>query len=107
MARIADTDASLVIATPDLAKAVERWQRHLASERRLAAKTLEAYTRDVDQFLRFLTGHLGGPPTLADMAGLSTTDIRAFWPRGGTTAPARGRSPAASPASVRSSASRT
>ncbi len=78
MARIAETDAPLIIATPGLAKAVERWRRHLASERRLADKTVEAYSRDVDQFLRFLTGHLGNPPTLADMGALATTDIRAF-----------------------------
>ena len=78
MARIAPTDAPLVIATPGLAKAVERWRRHLASERRLADKTVEAYSRDVDQFLRFLTVHLGNPPTLSDMGALATTDIRAF-----------------------------
>ena len=78
MARIASPDAPLVIATPGLAKAVERWRRHLASERRLADKTVAAYARDVDQFLRFLTGHLGNAPTLADMGALSTTDIRAF-----------------------------
>ncbi len=78
MVRIAPTDAPLIIATPGLAKAVERWRRHLVSERRLADKTVEAYARDVDQFLRFLTGHLGNPPTLADMGALATSDIRAF-----------------------------
>ncbi len=78
MARIADTDAPLVFATPGLAKAVERWRRHLASERRLADQTVEAYARDVDQFLHFLTGHLGNPPTMADMGALATSDIRAF-----------------------------
>jgi integrase/recombinase XerC len=78
MVRVAETDGPLVIATPGLAKAVERWRRHLASERRLADKTVEAYSRDVDQFLRFLTGHLGNAPTLADMGALATTDIRAF-----------------------------
>jgi integrase/recombinase XerC len=78
MAGIAPSDAPLVIATPGLAKAVERWRRHLSSERRLADKTVEAYSRDVGQFLRFMTGHLGNPPTLADMGALGTTDIRAF-----------------------------
>ncbi len=78
MPRIADTDAPLVFAAPDLLQAVERWRRHLAGERRLAAKTVEAYSRDAGQFLRFLTGHLGGAPTLADVAALTTTDIRAF-----------------------------
>ncbi len=58
--------------------AVVRWQKHLSSERRLAANTVEAYVRDVHQFLAFLTIHLGGAPRLADMKGLSTTDFRAF-----------------------------
>ena len=78
MVRIAPSDAPLVIATPGLAKAVERWRRHLSSERRLADKTVAAYSRDVTQFLRFLTGHLGNPPTLADMGALTATDVRAF-----------------------------
>ena len=72
------TDTPLVIAAPDTLKAVERWRRHLGGERRLAAKTVEAYSRDVGQFLAFLTPHLGGPPKLADFADLSTTDVRAF-----------------------------
>jgi len=72
------TEAPLVIARPDVLKTVERWRRHLAHERRLAAKTVEAYSRDVDQFLAFLTGHLGAPPRLADLADLRVADIRAF-----------------------------
>jgi integrase/recombinase XerC len=72
------TDAPLVTAAPDTLKAVERWRRHLGGERRLAAKTVEAYSRDVEQFLAFLTPHLGGPPKLADLADLATTDLRAF-----------------------------
>jgi integrase/recombinase XerC len=59
-------------------KAVERWRRHLSGERRLAAKTLEAYSRDVEQFLAFLTIHQGGAPGLADMGSLRTADFRAF-----------------------------
>jgi integrase/recombinase XerC len=68
----------LVTAAPDLAAAVGRWQRHLASERRLAANSLEAYGRDVAQFLSFLTTHLGAPPCLKDVAALKPTHIRAF-----------------------------
>ena len=74
----ADRDTPLVFARPDLLQAVERWRRHLGAERRLAAKTVEAYSRDVEQFLRFLTVHLGGPPRLADLAELRVGDIRAF-----------------------------
>jgi integrase/recombinase XerC len=78
MVRIATDERPLITAAPDLAKAVERWRRNLASERRLAANTVEAYSRDVDQFLAFLTGHLGHPPRRADLEDLATTDIRAF-----------------------------
>jgi integrase/recombinase XerC len=54
------------------------WQRELGSVRRLAANTLEAYSRDVDQFLSFLAGHAGGPVTLATLRELRGADIRAF-----------------------------
>lgn len=73
------TDAPiLLLAAPDLLDALERWRRRLADERRAAAKTVEAYERDITQFLRFLTLHLGAPPTLNDLASLKTLDIRAF-----------------------------
>lgn len=74
----AAAEVPLVIAAPDLQGATRRWLSRLASERRLAAKTVEAYGRDVTQFLAFATGHLGGPPTIADIAGLTTADLRAF-----------------------------
>jgi integrase/recombinase XerC len=54
------------------------WLKSLASERRLAALTVEAYERDTRQFLHFLTGHLGGPPGLADVRTLRPSDLRAF-----------------------------
>lgn len=68
----------LITAAPDLLEAVARWRRHLSGERRLSSNTLEAYGRDTSQFLTFLTSHLGGPPKLADLKSLTTTDIRAF-----------------------------
>ena len=78
MATTAPAQAPIVHARPDLLKAVEGWRRHIAHERRLAAKTVEAYGRDVEQFLVFLTRHLGGPPRRADIAALRVADIRAF-----------------------------
>lgn len=72
------TDTTLAFAAPDTLKAVERWRRYIGSERRLAAKTIEAYSRDVGQFLAFLTQHLGEPPKLDDIAKLGTSDLRAF-----------------------------
>jgi integrase/recombinase XerC len=44
----------------------------------MSEKTVEAYRRDVSQFLDFLTGHLGATPTLKRLAGLTPADIRAF-----------------------------
>ncbi len=43
----------------------------------MAAKTLEAYDRDLRQFLSFLAAE-GGPPSLADISRLRPADIRAF-----------------------------
>ena len=68
----------LVFAAPDLLAAIALWRRHLEAERRLAAKTVEAYDRDVGQFLMFLTGHLGEPPKIVDLAELRAADFRAF-----------------------------
>ncbi|MBU1307755.1 MAG: tyrosine recombinase XerC [Alphaproteobacteria bacterium] len=57
---------------------IDAWQRELGSVRRLAANTLEAYGRDLDQFLTFLAGHTGGPVTLVTLKQMRATDIRAF-----------------------------
>lgn len=70
--------APLVIAARDTLDQIEAWGEHLRGERRLSPKTLEAYSRDLEQFLSFLTMHIGNPPTVADMADLRTADIRAF-----------------------------
>ena len=68
----------LVTAAPGLRQAALDWAEHLGHERRLAAKTLEAYRRDLEQFLRFLTGHLGEPPSPAAISALRPADVRAF-----------------------------
>jgi integrase/recombinase XerC len=63
---------------PEVAAQVARWLEHLGAERRMSGKTLEAYARDVRQFLDFLVLHLGGAPTLAELAALAPQDVRAF-----------------------------
>ena len=62
----------------DVAAQIGRWLGYLGSERRMSGKTLEAYRRDVAQFLDFLTGHLGNAPTLKQLAKLTQADVRAF-----------------------------
>lgn len=71
----------LVIAAPDLAEALGRWRTHLSAERRASPETVEAYDRDVTQFLRFLTEHFGGPPTIDRLARVKPADLRAFLAR--------------------------
>ena len=65
-------------AAPDVAAEVARWLGHLGAERRMSAKTLDAYERDVRQFLQFLAEHLGGAPTLRELSALAPADVRAF-----------------------------
>ena len=65
-------------AAPEVCTEITRWLGYLAAERRMSAKTVDAYRRDVGQFLGFLTEHLGGAPTLKKLAKLTPADIRAF-----------------------------
>ncbi|WP_034961811.1 site-specific integrase, partial [Komagataeibacter kakiaceti] len=50
----------------------------METERRASPLTLTAYRGDLDRFLAFLAGHLGGEPDLAALAGLSLADLRAW-----------------------------
>ncbi|MDI3469716.1 MAG: Site-specific tyrosine recombinase XerC [Pseudolabrys sp.] len=63
---------------PDVAAEIGHWLGYLNAERRMSPKTLEAYRRDIGQFLGFLAGHLGGAPGLAELAALTPQDVRAF-----------------------------
>ena len=70
-------DAALPGAA-DTRQRTAEWLNALAKERRLSPKTVEAYGRDLRQFLSFLTHHLGEPPDVAAILALKPLDIRAF-----------------------------
>jgi integrase/recombinase XerC len=57
------------------------WQMWLSLEKRFAKNTVDAYCRDVDAFLGFLSGHNGAPVELDDLAALKASDIRAYLAR--------------------------
>jgi integrase/recombinase XerC len=64
--------------SPEVKTEVGRWLGYLGAERRMSAKTLDAYQRDVGQFLGFLAEHRGGAPSLRQLEKLTPADIRAF-----------------------------
>jgi integrase/recombinase XerC len=78
MAKPMPENAAPAVASPEVAAEIMRWLTHLGSERRMSDKTLEAYRRDVDQFLAFLAHHLGGTPSLKALARITPQDVRAF-----------------------------
>lgn len=62
----------------DAGDAIAEFLRMLQGERRASPLTVREYGRDLGFFLGFLTGHLGGPPALADLAALREADLRAW-----------------------------
>ncbi|MBE7636334.1 tyrosine-type recombinase/integrase [Sneathiella sp. P13V-1] len=65
-------------STSTLDAAFVRWIDWLRLEKRVSPHTLEAYDRDVREFLGFLSGHFGKELSLEDLNTLKAADIRAF-----------------------------
>jgi integrase/recombinase XerC len=65
-------------AAPETAHEIAHWLSHLGAERRMSPETVEAYGRDVRQFLDFLAEHFGRRVTLAMLRDLAPSDVRAF-----------------------------
>ena len=68
----------LITCNDELASHYRAWQEYIVHEKRMALNTLEAYQRDVRQFFQHLTGYLGHPPRVGDVANLKPIDLRGF-----------------------------
>ncbi len=58
--------------------ALQNWLEGQQSLRGAAPNTLEAYRRDVADFIAFMAGHTGAPQGLTALAQLSVADMRAW-----------------------------
>ncbi|MGQ0675411.1 MAG: tyrosine recombinase XerC [Rhodospirillales bacterium] len=66
------------VADAGAGRAIGAWLEWLSAERRAAARTTDAYRRDVAEFLRFIAKHRGGAPGLKMLEALRPADLRAF-----------------------------
>src|SRR5580704_16412725 len=57
MTDVEEEGGDMAYVAPEVAREIARWLTHLGAERRMSANTLEAYRRDVGQFLAFLAQH--------------------------------------------------
>ncbi|MDO8296213.1 MAG: tyrosine recombinase XerC [Caulobacter sp.] len=58
--------------------AMAAWLDHLANERRVSPRTIEAYLGAVSPYLAFLERHRGESLSAGDMAGVTPAELRAY-----------------------------
>lgn len=68
-------------ARDDVADQAGAWLARLGAERRLSPLTLDAYRRDLRQFLAFMSEHAGEEVGLPTLLALQPMDLRAFMAR--------------------------
>ena len=63
----------------DLDSYKKDWSEYLKVQRRYSDNTLQAYSHDLNDFLKFLTNHFGRQINLKDLRQLKHTDFRAWF----------------------------
>ncbi|WP_373084307.1 tyrosine recombinase XerC [Sneathiella sp.] len=63
---------------PPLSQAFDNWLGWLRHEKKASPHTIEAYERDVRDFLEFISGYIGGIVELEDLENLRLADFRAY-----------------------------
>lgn len=63
---------------PSIKPIIQQWESHLISEKRVSNHTYDAYTRDLNSFLSFLSEYLGHSITKKDLERLSPADFRSY-----------------------------
>lgn len=74
-------DVLAIPLSPQISDLVKQFLRHLDAERGLAAKTLEAYERDLRQFMLFLSSYQGESVSIPMLDELNVRDFRSFLAR--------------------------
>ncbi|MEY4784543.1 MAG: hypothetical protein RIR41_2478 [Pseudomonadota bacterium] len=70
------------MSTPHTAReALQEFSIWLETERRASPMTIEAYQRDIGNFIGFLVEHLGGEPHVSDLKSLTRHDVVAWLAR--------------------------
>jgi len=67
-----------LVATPYVTEAAQAWLDYLSIERHLSANTVEAYRRDIRQFVGFLAIEHHRLPDMDQLLALQARDVRAF-----------------------------
>ena len=57
---------------------INKWQDYLVSEKRVSIHTYDAYIRDLNKFLLFLSDHLAKSPEEKDLENLKPADFRSY-----------------------------
>lgn len=78
---MSDTTDTVTSIDTDLGQRYAQWLTYLAVEKRYSNHTLRAYRHDLDDFLAFLTRHIGKAPALNDLGATTLGDFRSFLSR--------------------------